>query len=705
MSQLLVWGNDLVQFHFMHGDDMPLALYKVVDGNGEAVLPHHQPIVEIMAAGRGTGHWICNHRLTQTSLGQSLRYRSCEKSRDEVGEVLDVFMSCADMGFEVRVQFRLPDGCRMMQTVVSVTNTDETDLVLESVVSFAASFGTRNVAEVTDFDGWDLFQCDQDWLGEGRWSKTAMRTLCPFLNQQMVERDPQGTHEVISESTFSTGTALPIGVLVNERAHMAWAFQIEHNGAWRWEAGEDNADGYFALSGPDYRDHGWTKCLAKGETFTTVPAAAVLGVDFDDVVTQFTEYRRAMHNPNDDIVSNKVIFNDYMNTLNGDPTTDKLLPLIPRAAEVGAEIFCIDAGWYDDTGYWWPSVGEWKPSKHRFPNGLHEPIDAIHAAGMVPGLWLEPEVVGVDSPVADELPDEAFFLNHGQRVVEQQRYLLDFRNPIVIEHINKIVDGLIDEFGVGYFKFDYNVMPGPGTTYNSDSAGDGLLGHNRAYLKWIQSLYERHPGLIIENCSSGGSRTDFAQSANFQLLSTSDQQDFRLYPTITAAAPMSMLPEQAGNWAYPEQSMNDEEFVFAITNSLLGRFFLSGYVNRFSERQMALVKQAIAVYKACVRPMIVHSTPFWPLGLPGWTDDVVALGLHNHDTVFISVWGRNCVGRTAELVVPNASGVEYDVNMLYPVSEGFEPWEATWDAQRAVLRVALPQCQYAARTFALVRRP
>ncbi|CAL8976687.1 hypothetical protein TESS_TESS_01150 [Tessaracoccus sp. O5.2] len=37
-----------------------------------------------------------------------------------------------------------------------------------------------------------------------------------------------------------------------------------------------------------------------------------------------------------------------MNTLGGDPTTEKLLPLIDAAAGVGAEVFVVDAGWYDD---------------------------------------------------------------------------------------------------------------------------------------------------------------------------------------------------------------------------------------------------------------------------------------------------------------------------------------------------------------------
>ena len=44
---------------------------------------------------------------------------------------------------------------------------------------------------------------------------------------------------------------------------------------------------------------------------------------------------------------------------------------------------------------WWDSAGDWKPSSSRFPGGLSEVLEHIRAAGMVPGLWLEPEVAGV----------------------------------------------------------------------------------------------------------------------------------------------------------------------------------------------------------------------------------------------------------------------------------------------------------------------
>ena len=39
---------------------------------------------------------------------------------------------------------------------------------------------------------------------------------------------------------------------------------------------------------------------------------------------------------------------------------------------------------------------------------------------------------------------------------------------------NEVIDRLVSQYGVGYIKMDYNIEPGIGTEYNSDSVGDGL---------------------------------------------------------------------------------------------------------------------------------------------------------------------------------------------------------------------------------------
>ena len=150
-----------------------------------------------------------------------------------------------------------------------------------------------------------------------------------------------------------------------------------------------------------------------------------------------------------------------MNTLMANPTTERLLPLIAAAAEAGAEYFCINAGWYAEVDQdWWDTVGAWRPSATRFPGGIAKVLDRIRETGMVAGLWLEPEVVGVNSEIARQLPADAFFQRGGQLIVEHGRYHLDLRHPAAVKHLDQTVDFLVGELGVGYLKFDYNIASG-----------------------------------------------------------------------------------------------------------------------------------------------------------------------------------------------------------------------------------------------------
>jgi alpha-galactosidase len=363
-----------------------------------------------------------------------------------------------------------------------------------------------------------------------------------------------------------------------------------------YEIGESRYGGYLLLSGPTDQEHQWSVELSADRPFTTVPVSLVAGTDRDGAFAALTRQRRAVRRrrPIDDRMP--VVYNDYMNTLLGDPTTEKLLPLIDAAADVGADYFCIDAGWYAE-GDWWNTVGAWQPSTTRFPNGLGEVIERIHARGMVPGLWLEPEVIGTRSPIALELPDDAFLTRGGTRVTQSGRYLLDLRSPAARQHLDDTVDRLIADFGVGFFKFDNNTTTGPGTDKAGTSLGQGLLEHNRALLDWLDGLQERHPDLLIENCASGAMRMDYAMLSRLHLQSTSDQEHPLLYAPITAAAPAAVLPEQAGHWAYPISGSTREEFVLALVNGIPGRLYLSGHLNRMGATELELIRSALAAHR------------------------------------------------------------------------------------------------------------
>jgi alpha-galactosidase len=698
MTQRLYWGNKRFDLEFETPRGEAPWLAAVATGDTRLEMPPGLPLVEVLTP--ASGRALASGRLVHTVLGEALRLQRHEAGVDETGSWLHLYLAAPE-GLQARLELKAPHAVAAFQASVTVRNGTDAPVLLQSVTSWSTYLGASRQADGPGrLENWTLAHAHSDWLGEGRWSSAPLRGfLFPELAEERPGHNPRGSLAVTSNGTWSTGAHLPLACVQSATDSFAWAWQIEHNGPWRWDVGEDQADGYFALSGPTDTDHQWSSVLKPGDSFTSVPVAVSLGHDGAAALAAMTDYRRAVRRPHPDNIALAPVYNDYMNTLNGDPTTAKLLPLVDAAAGVGAKIFCIDAGWYDDNHDWFDSVGQWAPSTTRFPGGLGEILDRIRQLGMTPGLWLEPEAVGVRSPVARALPHGAFLQRHGQRVVEQGRYHLDLRHPAACAHLDAVIDRLVGDFGIGYFKLDYNISAGPGTDLDADSVGDGLLGHNRAHLQWLEGVLDRHPGLILENCASGAMRSDFAMTSRLQLQSTSDQQDYLRYPPIAAAAPALVTPEQAANWAYPAEDMDEEETAFTLATSLLGRFYLSGHLNRLTAAQLDLVREAVAA-NAALRELIGKGRPFWPLGTPEWDAPWVALGLQAGDSCVITVWSRDPTGAPQTLLqLPQLAGSDVSVDAVFP--RALRAWASAWDAASGTLRLSNTTGGVSARTLAL----
>lgn len=697
------------------------------------------PLLDVIVSGEGR-MWS-GGRYCESAAGSRFRYAGYREGHHEGSSgsswrELRIDLVDPVTGLRAEVFYRILIGQGALRSWVRLSNHGRKPVTVESVTSFlcgglsSGRSGGPAAQHPEALADLDVRWAENDWLAESRWQSRPLRDALPDLNRRVHGADPRGRFGLTSQGTWSSGAYLPMGAVIAGRTGHAWAWQIEHHGAWHWQVGEctrrrasDEAGpggwhasrgavtgAYIALLGPADAEHHWRITLGPGEKFTTVPAAVVVSDDgFEGAMARLIACRRAIRREHDDHRRLPVIFNDYMNTLMGDPTTERLLPLIAAAAETGAEYFCIDSGWYTglDEG-WWDTVGAWKPSVTRFPNGIAEVLGHIRAAGMTPGLWLEPEVVGVNSPVAGKLPAEAFFQRDGSLVVEHGRYHLDLRHPAAVKHLDEVVDFLVDDLGVGYLKLDYNICVGPGTDTGNLALGAGLLAANRAHLDWLDAALDRHPGLVIENCSSGGMRTDYALLARLQVQSTSDQQDFLRYPPIAAAAPAAMTPEQAAIWAYPQPEFTDDEIAFTLCGAMLGRVHLSGHLDQMSRPQRELVAEAVRVYKT-IRSDLAAAVPFWPLGLPGWADSWVALGLRAPDASYLTVWHRGPLAEAsghpaalattsaptaaddpaaATLPIPHLRGRPLTARILYPSGAGAG---IRWDARAGTLSVSLPR--------------
>jgi alpha-galactosidase len=680
------WGHEALECEFGLGEDgVPRLIRLGPPGEHHPLAP--LPLVEVTVAGHGR-NWSGN-RLIGTAIGERLRYRAHRALSEKDWQVLVVELHDEETGLVVEVTYRSPDGIPVLRGEVAVRNEGSTALHLESVTSLVAGCLTAPP------DAADVLWAENDWLAECRWRREPMRMSSPDLNGgARADHDRgKGAFVLAGQGVWSSCGHLPMGGLTDRRSGRSWVWQVEHNGGgWRWECGENHGAAYVALFGPNDRAHGWRHRLEPGAEFRTVPVALAFSADGgpDGAFAALTRYRRAARRPHPDHQHLPVIFNDYMNCLMGDPTTAKLLPLIDAAAEAGAEYFVIDAGWYaDETANWWDTVGAWEPSASRFPGpgGLHDVLDRVRDRGMVPGLWLEPEVVGVRSPLADTLPDEAFFRRDGVRVVETGRHHLDLRHPAARAHLDEVVDRLVGEWGVGYLKLDHNVDPGSGTSgHPGETPADGLLGHNRAHLDWLDGVLDRHPHLVVENCASGGMRMDDALLSRLQVQSTSDQQSAVRYVPIAASAPTAVTPEQGAVWSYPQPQDSLDEVAVTMANALLGRVHLSGRILELQPAARALMHEAITVYKA-IRADLPQAVPAWPLGLPAWEDPWIALALRTSATTYLTVWRRPGSADTTTLPLPHLSGVDVAVERLYPAASQAD---ARWRPETAELTLTLP---------------
>lgn len=659
-------------------------------------------LVELEAAGYDRPEERHGTKYIVTAPGYRMKYVSHKDERNETGRKLEICTADEESGLQAINHFQFFDGIAVVRCWCEVENTGTEVQTLEYVSTFNLN-GVEKEGILTPDEKIRIGVVHNAWQKELQVREYSLPEVGMEFTQLNAPVRSSKAFEITNTGNWSAKSYIPMGYVRNTETGSRLFWQIEHNGSWHWEVSDFTNHLYVQLSGPTEQQSHWFKDLKPGDKFVTVPAGvgAVTG-DLGNMAKELTKYRRAIRRENQDNEKLGVIFNDYMNCLWADPTTEKEFPLIDAAAKAGCEYFCIDAGWYAD-GFWWDAVGEWKPSQKRFPGGIKEVIDYIRSKGMIPGLWLELEVMGIKSPMVEKMPEKAFFHRHGKRIYDRSRYQLDFRQPEVIAHANEVIDRLVQEYGIGYIKMDYNIEPGIGTEVDAACPGEGLLGHERAYLAWLDSVFERYPDLIIENCSSGGLRMDYAMLSRYSIQSTSDQDDYRLYATIAANAPTAVTPEQAAVWAYPmnhEEKISQrelkEETVFNMVNAMLLRIHQSGHLAKLDEMRFGLVKEGIGVYK-CIRRDIAEGLPFWPLGLSSFTDEWSALGLKCGEKRYLAVWRRCGQKETMDLPIPELKGVDVTVDRIYPsyAQEAF-----AWNRNLGSLTVQLPE-EYTARMFEL----
>ncbi len=195
------------------------------------------------------------------------------------------------------------------------------------------------------------------------------------------------------------------------------------------------------------------------------------------------------------------------------------------------EYFWIDAGWYGDGRFtenstvfnseWGQHAGNWWPNRGPYPEGLAPVGQALAEMGLGFVLWIEPERVREGTHFTHTHPE--WLLGPAGA-----NYLFDLGNSEARQAMTDLISDIITEAGVTCYRQDFNTDPAPFWTAADapDRVGISEIRHIEGLYAMWDELLARHPGLMIDNCSSGGRRIDLETISRSIPLWRSDYQCF-----------------------------------------------------------------------------------------------------------------------------------------------------------------------------------
>jgi alpha-galactosidase len=189
------------------------------------------------------------------------------------------------------------------------------------------------------------------------------------------------------------------------------------------------------------------------------------------------------------------------------------------AANAGAELFELDAGWYEGAGERDPfdfhsGLGSYKVDTRKFPDGLRPLADRAHELGMKFGVWVEPERVDLRTVGEPGMARETWLMQEnglyepGVPNADARTAMLDLGNPEAREWLLDKLSALVAESGLDQIKWDNNAWVNNTRQLQGAGPNDGNFRHVAGLYELLAALKERFPWLLIENCSGGGNRLD-----------------------------------------------------------------------------------------------------------------------------------------------------------------------------------------------------
>jgi alpha-galactosidase len=371
------------------------------------------------------------------------------------------------------------------------------------------------------------------------------------------------------------------------------AVQLYNPSSWQMEILCKEDDTLSIVGGIADRDFGhWYKNIAKGETFTTPKAVIAQGNSLYDVCDMLVKAQTPDISEVDQDMG--IMFNEYCTTW-GNPSIENIKKIADKLKGKGIKYLVIDSGWYGKSDGWWLRIGDWDINEEKFPGGLKSTADYIKQCNMIPGLWYEFESVGKLSVHYNNT--EHLLKKDGVVITVGDKRFWDMSDPWVVDYLSNAVIKTLRDNGFGYLKIDYNDTIGIGCD-GAESLGEGLRQRVKASQAFFKKIRQEIPGIVIENCSSGGHRLEPSMMELVSQASFSDAHETTAIPIIAANMHRVIKPSQSQIWAVMRAEDSENRIYYSMINTFFGRMCLSGDIYNLTDSQWAIIDEGIDFYKS-----------------------------------------------------------------------------------------------------------
>lgn len=471
-----------------------------------------------------------------------------------------------------------------------------------------------------------------DLLG-GAWS----REFTPFGTTLGAGTLSIGSRQGITSHTYApVVTVVPGGTATPVRYGVALAW----SGSWRMALDAVPFAGHVRVSaGPD--DESGILTLGPGAALTTPTLAGVrVEGDADDLAQAWHAYQATLartrgpeHRP--------VVYNSWFATT-FDVRVEHQLRLAEAAAQVGAEVFVVDDGWFRGRTSDRAALGDWDVDLDRIPGGLGPLADGVRALGMRFGLWVEPEAVSPDSDLYRAHPEWAHQVAGRPLETLRHQYMLNLGLPEVEEWVLGTLRRLLTGTGVTYLKWDMNrsIADGGRTATGGD---DWSWRHTQAYYRVLDALRAEFPRVTVEACAGGGGRIDHAVLARTDVVWPSDETGPRdrlaiqhgflgVLPAWTMSSWVTDLPDLLD----PDRETGPASLELRFVVAMAGVLGLGADLLAWDEETRRRAASFVDLYRS-IRD-VVHTGRLRRHGAPA--DAACAVQYTGPDTVVVLAWRR-----------------------------------------------------------------